>query len=106
MVTFRQSYSRIFGIDSVQNPFVSDLRLGDQGNFRAQIGHSTRWTHVYWRLGKDGEDTRRFATASEEEMSEKSDEMTDTNKLRDWVGCVSKMKSRRRNFTFLMFKMT
>ena len=81
--TFRQSYGWIFGVDSVQNSLVSDLRLGDQGNFRAQIGHSTRWTHVWIRLGKDGKDIRRCSTASGAEMNEISDQMTDTNKLRD-----------------------
>lgn len=81
--TFRQSYGWIFGVDSVQNSLISDLRLGDQGNFRAQIGHSTRWTHVWIRLGKDGKDIRRCSTASGAEMNEISDQMTDTNKLRD-----------------------
>ena len=43
--TFWQGNGGVFGINRIQNPLVSYFRFGNKWDFRAQIGHSTRWGH-------------------------------------------------------------
>ena len=37
-VTFGKRNRRLFGIDRVQDALVSDLRLGDEGDLRTEVG--------------------------------------------------------------------
>ncbi len=38
-ITFGESNRSLFGIDRVQDALVADLRLGDEGDLRTEVGN-------------------------------------------------------------------